>query len=264
VVLVAGVDGSCKTTIVVNAGIDAELLAGDAPAAGAHEPPPPTPAANVWAVRQGVLVESGGTVFGDEARWKRLVRAIRAPRLGALLGRGAPPPRALVLCVSCDLLYAGDAGAQLDALAQVTRERLAAAARELGVALPVYVVFTKADRIPEFEPWVAPLTREEVRFPLGAALRFDATLADTRAAARAAATGSYAERLMPRLEAAFADIVSAMAGRRLELLGRESQIDRRLAAYELPREMQKLSAIAERFLVEICRPMQIGVSPQLR
>ncbi|HEX4681625.1 MAG TPA: ImcF-related family protein, partial [Gemmatimonadaceae bacterium] len=45
---------------------------------------------------------------------------------------------------------------------------------------------------------------------------------------------------------------------------RESDLDRRLAAYELPRELEKLAAPVMRFLVEICRPMQIGVSPQLR
>jgi type VI secretion system protein ImpL len=115
-----------------------------------------------------VLAEAGGAVFADPARWRAFVRALRAPRLGAALGRREPAPRAAVLCVSADVFYAG--GDQADRLAQLARERLADAARELGVALPVYVVFTKADRLPQFEPWAAPLAGDEVRLPLGAAL----------------------------------------------------------------------------------------------
>ena len=61
-----------------------------------------------------------------------------------------------------------------------------------------------------------------------------------------------------------AGIVSALAARRGQLLGRESVAERRLAAYELPREMGKLSAPLSRFLIDVCRPMHLGVSPQLR
>ena len=187
-VLVVGTEGNCKTTVVTRAALDPELLAGES--LGGDGPPAPTAAANLWLVKDAVLAEAGGPVFSDEGRWKGFVRALRPPRLRAALGRGAPPPRSAVVCVSCDLFYSGGAGEQLDALAALGRQRLADAARELGVALPVYVLFTKADRIPHFEEWSAPFTRDEVRPPLGAALPLAGDGAD--AAGAAAATGAAA------------------------------------------------------------------------
>jgi len=267
VVLVVGAPGSCKTTLVTRAGLDPVLLAGDAPPAGPGESAPATTAANVWLagattagaaapVGGAVLAEPGGQLFADPARWRAFVRTLRGPRLGAALGRREPAPRAAVLCVSADVFYAG--GDQLERLARMARERLAEAARALGVALPVYVVFTKADRLPHFEPWAAPFTRDEVRIPLGAALPFDAAAVD------AGASGGHAERLAPRLEAAFAGLLASLAGRRLELLGRESVAERRLGAYEFPRELGKLVPAATRFLIEVCRPLHLGAAPQLR
>jgi len=172
VVLVLGSAGSCKTTVVTQSGTDAQLLAGDAPAASGGAPTA-TAGANLWIVRDAVLVEAGAPVLTDANRWRRFVRALRAPRLAAAFGRAAAPPRAAVVCVSADLFYAGGAGEQLEGLARLMRERLSEAARELGVALPVYVLFTKADRIPHFEDWAAPFTNDEIRSPVGAALPFD-------------------------------------------------------------------------------------------
>ena len=262
IVLVLGSQGSCKTTVVMRSGTDPQLLAGDAPPAQG-EAPKSTPNANVWLVRDAVLAEPGADVLADAARWRRFVRALRGPRVAAAFGRGAAPPRAAVVCVSCDHFYSGAAGEHLEGLGRLTRERLAEAARQLGVALPVYVLFTKADRIPHFEDWAAPFTSEEIHTPLGAALPFDNAAAQS-GAARSSAAGAYAERVTPRLDAAMAGIVSALAARRGQLLGRESVAERRLAAYELPREMGKLSAPLSRFLIDVCRPMHLGVSPQLR
>ena len=261
IVLVLGSQGSCKTTVVTRSGTDPQLLAGDAPPAKG-EAPKPTSSANVWLIRDAVLAEPAAGVLADAARWRRFVRAMRGPRFAAAFGRGKAPPRAAVVCVACDHFYSGGAGEHLEALGRLTRERLAEASKELGVALPVYVLFTKADRIPHFEEWAAPFTSEEIRAPLGAALPFDN--AAQHGAARSSAAGSYAERVTPRLDAALAGIVAALAARRTQLLGRESLTDRRLGAYELPREMSKLSTPLSRFLIELCRPMHLGVSPQLR
>jgi len=262
ILLVLGSEGSCKTTVVAQSGTDPQLLAGDAPAARG-EAPKPTPGANVWLLRDAVLVEAGANVLTDVNRWRQFVRAVRAPRFAAAFGRGAAPPRAAVVCVSCDLFYAGGAGEHLEGLARLIRERLSDAAKELGVALPVYVLFTKADRIPHFEDWAAPFTSDEIRAPLGAALPFDNAAAQT-GAARSSAVGGYAERVTPRIDAAMAAVVAALAGRRGQLLARDSVAERRLTGYELPREMGKLTAPLSRFLIELCRPMHLGASPQLR
>ncbi len=260
-VLVLGPTGSCKTTVVLRSETDPELLAGDAPAG--TDIPRKTALANFWLVKDAVLAEAGGPVFADAALWQRLVRALRPPRVAAAIGRAEAAPRAAVLCVPCDLFRGADAHAQLEALAKLTRERLTDAAKAWGVALPVYVVFTKADRLPHFETWAAPLTRDEVKAVVGAALPFDAT-ASASGGERAQAAGTYAERVVPRVETAFARIAADLARHRIGLLDRESQPEKRLGAYELPREVGKLAVPASKFLVEICRPVHMGVSPQLR
>ncbi|MBC7844310.1 MAG: hypothetical protein H7099_18510, partial [Gemmatimonadaceae bacterium] len=249
-VLVIGPVSSTKTTVVTHSGLDAQLLAGDARGTAEEQP---TAAANVWLTRDGAVVEAPGALANDGARFTRFMRALRAPGLAAALGRRAPASRAIVLCVPCDFLAAEDEGKQLDALAPTLRARLAEAARELGMRVPVYVLFTRADRIAYFDTWASPLTREEIRVPLGASLSFDAGSA-----------GAYTEALVPRLEAAFDTLVRSLAARRSDLLSRESVTTQRLAAYEVPREFGKLAPAAIRFLVEVTRPTQMGMTPQLR
>lgn len=252
-VLVLGPQGSAKSTIVARSGGDPELLAGDVPS-GANEVPPATKTANVWAMQNGVVTELTSSLLADGPRFAKVVRALRGPRVAAAVGQGEAAPRAAVVCVPCDLFYAGGNGEQLQKLAQSLRLRLAEAAKELGLALPVYVLFTKMDRMPFFEPWAGAFMKEELRAPLGATLAFDAQ----------SNAGNHAERLAPRLEQAFAEIAEAIGARRVELLGRESQLDRRYASYELPREFRKLQASACQFLTELARPTQVAVSPQLR
>lgn len=252
-VLVLGPEGSVKTTLVSRSGGDPELLAGEAPRS-INEVPPSTKTANVWVMQQAVLAELASGLLADGPRFAKVVRALRAPRVAAAMGQGEIAPRAAVVCVPCDLFYAGGNGEQLQKLAQSLRQRLAEAARELGLALPVYVMFTKLDRVPHFEPWISVFTKDELRAPLGASFAFDA----------ASNTGNYAERLAPRIDAAFAEIADTVGARRVELLGRDAQLDRRYAAYELPRELRKLQASVSSFLVELCRPTQLGASPLLR
>ncbi|MCC6242910.1 MAG: hypothetical protein IT353_08715 [Gemmatimonadaceae bacterium] len=252
-VLVVGPQGGAKTSLVARSGGAPELLAGLAPTTP-NEAPQPTKTVNVWVMQQAVITELGGTLLGDVARWAKVIRALRAPRLRAALGRGEPAARAAVVCVPIDLFYAGAGGQQLEDLQHTLRQRLAEASQELGLATPVYVVFTRMDKIPQFEPWISVFTREELKAPLGATLTFDA----------AANAGNYAERLAPRLEFAFRQFVDNVALRRVSVLGRENVQDRRYNAYEFPRELQKLIPAVTAFLVDLCRPTQLGSSPQLR
>jgi len=252
-VLVVGPQGSAKTTLVSRSGGAPELIAGQAPT-GVNEAPVPTKTVNVWVMQQSIITELGGALLGDVARWSKVSRALRAPRVRAALGRGQPAARAAVVCVPVDLFYAGDSGTQLDELGHTLRQRLAEASRELGLALPVYVVFTRMDKVPQFEPWVSVFTKDELRAPLGATLEFDA----------AVNAGNYAERLTPRLDAAFRQFADSVAARRVNVLGRENVQARRYNAYELPREFRKLIPAVTSFLVELCRPTQLGSSPQLR
>jgi type VI secretion system protein ImpL len=252
-VLVVGPQGSAKTSLVAHSGGAPELIAGLAPTTSS-EAPQPTKTVNVWVMQQSIITELGGTLLGDVARWAKVARALRAPRIRAALGRGEPAARAAVVCVPIDLFYDGAGGQQVEELQHALRQRLAEASRELGLALPVYVMFTRMDKVPQFEPWISVFTREELKAPLGATLTFDT----------AANAGNYTERLAPRLEFAFRQFVDNLAVRRVNVLGRENVQERRYSAYELPRELRKLIPAVTAFLVDLCRPTQLGSSPQLR
>lgn len=252
-VLVLGAQGSAKTSVVARSGGAPELLAGLAPTAP-NESPQPTRTVNVWVMQQAVITELGGPLLGDVARWAKVVRALRAPRLRAALGRGEPAARSAVVCVPIDLFYAGAGGQQLEELQHTLRQRLAEASLELGLGLPVYVMFTRMDKVPQFEPWISVFTRDELKAPLGATLPFDAD----------ANPGNYADRLAPRIDLAFRQVADTIALRRVNVLGREQRQERRYQAYELPRELRKLAPAVTSFLVDLCRPTALGSSPQLR
>lgn len=119
-VLVLGPEGSAKSTMVARSGGDPELLAGDVPA-GANDVPPSTKTANVWAMQHGVIAELSSKLLTDAPRFAKVVRALRAPRVAAAVGKGEAAARAVVVCVPCDLFYAGANGEQLQTLAQAKR-----------------------------------------------------------------------------------------------------------------------------------------------
>jgi type VI secretion system protein ImpL len=250
-VLFMGPTGSTKTTAVVRSGLDPELLAGEVYRGDAILP---TPAVNVWYAQGSILVEAGGQVLEDDTRWERLVRRIQPARLAAALWRGGQAPRAAVVCIGCDELVKPGASAALEAMARTLRTRLATVSERLGIRLPVYVLFTKADRIPHFADYVRSFSSDEAQEILGATLP----------AADPSATGSYSERESRRVDAAFQGLFHSLAQKRLDVLTREGAEQVQAGAYEFPREVRKLSDRVNRFLVELCKPRQLGVSPYLR
>ena len=250
-ILVLGPGASAKTTVVMRSGIEPELLAGGVMSG---ETIAPTTGVNLWFGRQALVLEAGGPVLTDSARWSRVLHHLKPSRLAALFRARAQAPRAAVVCIGCDrLLEAGGADASMT-VARLLRERLAELSRTLGTRLPVYVIFTKMDRVPFFADWVRGFTRDDAREVLGATLPGDLT----------APTGSYADRETARLNDAFEHIFRALAARRVDVLSREYDLEHRGAAYEFPREFRKLAAPVVSILVEMCRPSQLQVSPFLR
>jgi type VI secretion system protein ImpL len=138
--------------------------------------------------------------------------------------------------------------------AQTLRQRLVEAANQFGIRLPVYVLFTKADRLPYFTDYVRSFTREESAEVLGTTLPI----------APAVDSGRFKEAESARLSDAFGRMLHAVSVRRLDVLPRETAEEVRAGAYEFPRELGKLSGLATQFLVELCRLGQIGTSPFLR
>jgi len=251
VLIVAGPGGSAKSTIVTRSGLEPELLAGEVHSEGAVVP---TTAVNVWIAQGNLIVEAGGRLVNEAGRWGRLVRHIRPNRLRAMLPGGRQAPRAMVVCFGCDELLKPGASEAVPALAQKLRARLSETSQQLGIRLPVYVLFTKADRLPYFEDFVRNMTPDEANDVLGVTLTVPPL----------GAVGGYAERESRRLADAFRSLFRGLALRRLDILPRETKDEVRAGAYEFPREFRKVTDLATRFLLDLCRPSQLGVSPFLR
>jgi type VI secretion system protein ImpL len=248
VIVLLGPSGSTKTSLVLQSGLDAELLAGE----GIRESSvAPTRTVNLWYGGGIVLLEAGGALSSDPGRWSRLLRHLQPRRLQAALSGGTQAPRLAVVCYGCDELTAPEVTATA---ARLLRERLIEITQQLGIRLPVYVIFTKADQLPFFAEYVRNLSREQSRDVFGATLPLETVVSP----------GSYVDRETDRLNDAFQRLFQSLAARRLEVLAREHETDLAGRAYEFPRELRKVAAPAVSFMVELCRPSQLQVSPFLR
>ncbi|HXE59577.1 MAG TPA: ImcF-related family protein [Gemmatimonadaceae bacterium] len=249
-VILLGSEGSAKTTVVVRSGLEAELLAGSV---SRDDTVAPTKGVNVWYARDTVFVEAGGPLAADPSRFARLIRHVQPRRLAAVFGGGSQASRLAVVCVSCDHLVQPGASEQAVALGKMLHDRLSELARGLGIRLPVYVVFTKADRIAYFADYVRNFSNDEAREVVGVTLPADV-----------GAVGLYADRQAKRVADSFQRLFVSLADKRIQYLGREAAAEPKPGAYEFPRELRKTGAVVTQFLVELCRPSQLQVSPFLR
>jgi type VI secretion system protein ImpL len=251
IALVLGPTGGCKTTVITRSGLEPELLAGEVYKGDVVVP---TRDINVWFASDMIFLEAGGKVVTDEARWNRLVRRIRPGSFAAALGRGRQAPRLAIVCVSCEEFLKPGSSESVPALANSLRERLTTVSQEMGIRLPVYVLFTKTDRLPYFDDFVRNLTGYEAEEVWGATLDVESTTQDATIGERRA---QHVSDLMSR-------IGQSLALRRLNVLPRETDEDVKTGAYEFPREFGKIHDLAGQFLLELTRPSQLSISPFLR
>jgi len=98
----------------------------------------------------------------DRAEWLGFLRLLRQARPRA-------PVDGVVVVASAAELAALDAGAVID-LARRLRARVHELSEQLAVAMPVYLVFTKLDRVAGFEPFFADADSDERERVWGATL----------------------------------------------------------------------------------------------
>jgi type VI secretion system protein ImpL len=158
----------------------------------------------------------------------------------------------VLLCVDVETCARAGAADVFSAAARNLQARLGEIAGQLGVRFPVYVLFTRMNRVAHFEEFVRNLTVEETMQAVGATLPFRETF------------GVYAEEETARLSSAFDEVFYSLAEHRLELLPRENDSQKLPGAYEFPREFRKLRNLLVRFLVDACRPSQLRAGPFLR
>lgn len=248
---VIGDQSTAKTSTVLNCGLQPELLAGQV--YGDDNSVTPTRTANLWLAQNAILVEPAPRLLADQGRWGKLIRRLRPANLKSVVGGTGQAPRAALVCVSAEVFTQPEAADHLAAMARTLADRLGQVSQSLGISFPVYVLFTKCDRLPYFAEFVRALENEEAAQVVGATLPM-----------RTSGEGVWAEAETRRLTESFNALFHALADRRIEFLPRETDPVKIPAAYEFPREFRKLRTPLVQFLVELCRPSQLRVSPFLR
>lgn len=251
VIYIIGDENAAKTQTVLQSGMDPELISGQI---YRDQQLVPTQLVNIWYTGSGALVEAGGKLLRDPGLWQRLVRLTQPGKLGTALSKSAlQPTRAAVLCVSVERIMAPNTTEQIRSLAQAMNERLRLLSQTLGISLPIYVLFTKLDTMGPFADYVATLTDDEYKAPVGSLLeRIDS------------GAGLYAERATTMIGARFDEMTFSLAQFRMAVLSRGGQPEALAKAYEFPRDLRKLRAGIVDFLIEAGRPSQLGVNPFLR
>src|ERR1700758_3404340 len=250
IVFVLGDSGATKTTVVIHSALDPELLAGQV---YRDNEVLPTSAANLWYTRQAIFVEPAGSMMGQRERWRRLVKLLQPARFSAAVGKKAQAPRAAIVCFDCETFLQGGASEAIVSAARRLSTRLQEVSQILGISFPVYVLFTKLDRISFFTEFVRGMSKDEASEVLGATLPM-----------RSLSAGVYADQETQRLTKAFDEIFYSLAERRILLLPRENDGDKLPGIYEFPRELKKIRTLLVQFLVDLLRPTQLGTNPFLR
>lgn len=246
---VLGSRGATKTTTLMQSGLAPELLAGQVYQEGNIIAP--TRFVNAWFARQWVFLEAGASALADASQWTKLIQRMRPGQLQGAR-KGAQSPRAALVCFDCEELIRARSPEGVAALAREMREKLAAISQTLGISLPVYVLFTKLDRVPYFTDYFQTLTNEESVQVLGATLSARVN------------KGAYDEEQTAQLNAALDRIYFSLAEHRTTFLGREGDVQRLPGAYEYPREFRKIRNLLAAFLLDVCRPSQLTAAPFLR
>ena len=250
-VFLLGPSGGTKTTTILNSGLDPELLAGHV-----HQDNQilPTRTANIWYTRQAVFVDVAGGLLAQPGRWARLVKLSQPGRISSAVGSSQQAPRAAIVCYDCENFLRSGASEFTVSSARKLAGNLQEVSQVLGISFPVYVLFTKVDRVPFFAEFVRNLSRDEATQVLGATLPVRGSQS----------AGVYAEEETRRLTKAFDDLFYSLAEKRCDLLARENEAQKRAAVYEFPRELRKIRTLLVQFLVDLARPSQLRSNPFLR
>lgn len=252
VIFVIGQQGSVKTSTILHSGLDPELLAGQI--YQENNVVTPTRAANVWFANNSVFAEAGAKVLADGWAWARMVQRLKPGNLKSVVGGSSQAPRGALLCFDCEWFTRPGSGDQLASTARLLQARLGQISETLGISFPVYVLFTRTDRVPFFAEYVRTLTNDEAAQVFGITLPIR----------QGQSAGVYAEEETRRLNAAFDALFYSLCDRRIEFLPRETDADKLPGAYEFPREFRKVRTALVQFLVDVCRPSQLRASPFLR
>ena len=250
-VFLMGENGSVKTTTILNSGLEPELVTGQV---YQDTNIVPTWLANVFLARQTLFMDTAGGFMNDGPRWQKLVRRLAPGQLKSVVGAKAQAPRAAVVMFDGETFFRQGGNEAATVIARKLNERLVEISAQLGIRVPVYVLFTRMDRMQFFLDFVRNIGNEEALQIFGVTLPI----------VPADAGGIYSEEETRRLSEQYGLLMHSLCDKRLMLLPRENDPAKLPGAYEFAREFNKLRRPLVQFLVDLCKPSQLRTSPFLR
>jgi type VI secretion system protein ImpL len=242
-----GPPGAGKTTALVNAGLNFPLADTHGPQAvrGVGG----TRNCDWWFTDQAVLIDTAGRYTTQDSN--------SAVDAGAWLGflkllkqhRKRQPLNGVLVAISLSDL-ASQSEAERHAHAQAIRKRIRELHDELGVRIPAYVLFTKADLIAGFMEFFADLGKEEREQVWGVTFRLDDGKDEGGAVA------AFAEE--------FDALLARLNDRMLARVQQETDLQRRRLIYGFPQQFASLRDVAVEFLTEVFRPSRLEARSLLR
>ena len=252
-----GPPGAGKTTALVNCGLNFPLADATKGQVGKGQAGGPQAVRGVggtrncdwWFTDQAVLIDTAGryttqdsNAAVDAAAWLGFLKLLKQHRR-------RQPLNGVLLAIGLSDLAALNETERL-AHAQAMRRRIRELHDELGVRIPVYVLFTKADLVAGFVEFFDNLGREEREQVWGMTFPLDGGRDEGGAVA---AFGAEFDLLLARLN-----------DRMLERVQQEPDLQRRRAVYGFPQQIASLREVATQFLGEIFRPSRLEARPLLR
>ena len=249
-----GPPGAGKTTALANCGLQfplAETGGPGGPGSGglALSGVGGTRNCDWWFTDQAVLIDTAGRYTTqdshapvDAAAWTGFLHLLKRYR-------SRQPLNGVIVAISLsDLSTLSDD--ERGQHARAVRKRLRELQDELGVRIPVYVLFTKADLIAGFMEFFDNLDREAREQVWGMTFPLDAGAAEGGAVKD---FGAEFDLLLDRLNSLMLARVNA-----------ETDIQRRRLIYAFPLQVASLRPVASAFLDEIFRPSKLEARPLLR
>lgn len=242
-----GAPGTGKTTALTHSGLKFPLSTqlGDQAVGGVGG----TRNCDWWFTDQAVLIDTAGRYTTqdsqaavDSGAWLGFLRLLKRYR------RRQPLNGVLVAISLSDLALLSETERQ--AHARAIRKRIRELHDELGVRIPVYVLFTKADLIAGFVEFFDNLGREEREQVWGMTFPLDEGKDD----------GGAVAAFAPEFDA----LLTRLNDRMLERVHQEPDIQRRRLIYGFPQQIASLRDVAGEFLNEIFRPSRLEARPLLR
>lgn len=191
-----------------------------------------------WLSHEAVLLDMAGrtlatAAFDDSGDWLAFLETLRRQR-------PEKPIHGVLVVVAVDQL-ADQPETRVDSIARAARERLQELIEHLGVVFPVYVVFTRCDRVAGFAEFFEDLSLEERREPWGATLSL----------ARANATAAEA-----LFDEEYRVLLASLSERRMPRMAASGEPVSRAQAFTFPLQLERVRPQLRRFIRTLFEPVE--------